>query len=168
MSTDFAIEWDVALERLAEHLEPASLELVEGYAGRCAEDEVVLWIDEPWHELDYETMAADAPVALAVFAGGLKVESAACFSAPDASTFIASHLVAPCVVSGNSDGGASILGKANVDVDVVVGSIEGGPRTLKTLSLNDAYRRWSAELEDGTRILELFVVAFDDGQSVGP
>ncbi|RLB47505.1 MAG: hypothetical protein DRJ42_25275 [Deltaproteobacteria bacterium] len=214
----FEVEWPEALARLKKaRLPRVSLRAIEHYAKRHA-DSAVLWIDQPWADVDYEALAANRPVGLAVFAapvecdgpmtlsaeelvgdtkmqddrafvfldevraealttlpdtlavfaGGLKVESAACFSASDASAFIASHLVAPCVVSGNSDGGASVLGKANVDVDVVVGSIEGGLRTLKTLSLNDAYRRWSAELEDGTRIWELFVVAFDDGESVGP
>lgn len=108
------------------------------------------------------------PDILTIFAGGLSLHTAGCFSAADATTFVGSHLRAPCVVSGAGDGGIVLVGKVNMAIETLVGGFEGAPRKAANRSVDDAYARWADDLEDGTRLWELFCEAFANGESVEP
>ncbi len=108
------------------------------------------------------------PDTLAVFAGGLVVESAACFSAADASTHVAKILSAPTVISGNSDGTVQTTGRCRVEIERLIGSVEGFKvAKSKRVTMANAYPRWAEALED-VRLWELFSDAFAAGDSVEP
>jgi hypothetical protein len=62
------------MDRLAPFdLDRRSRQLVEWYAGRYSNG-AVLFVDAPWAELDFEELATDSGVALAIFAAPVEVD----------------------------------------------------------------------------------------------
>ncbi|MEM9863179.1 MAG: hypothetical protein AAF938_16405 [Myxococcota bacterium] len=209
----FEVTWAHALEGLKGRLPKAQFAMVRGFA-RANAASSVLWVDEPWAEVPYEDFAANAAVALAVFAepvdcegalrlapfellgdadpsdqprtyvfleevraeavvvvpdattilaGGLIV-SAACFSAPDATTFVGCRLHADTVVSGLGDGWVSLLPRTKVRVKTLCDYMEG-KHSARSVPFERAFARWADELDDASA-WELFGEAMDRGESV--
>jgi hypothetical protein len=70
----FAVSSDRLIPRLARFdLDARSRQVIEWYSRRHLHG-AVLFVDEPWAELDYEELATDEGVALAVFAAPVEVD----------------------------------------------------------------------------------------------
>jgi hypothetical protein len=70
----FAVSSDGLSSRLAPFdLDARSRQVIEWYARRYLQG-AVLFVDEPWAELDYQELATDEGVALAVFAAPVEVD----------------------------------------------------------------------------------------------
>lgn len=79
--TGFELGSEECWERLcAEELEPASLDVLGAFIDGL-EDAAILWVDEPWAEIDYEALATDAAVGLVVFAQPVDVDGPLTLSA---------------------------------------------------------------------------------------
>lgn len=71
----FAVEVSEARKRLAKSpLSSFSKELAEDYLSDCESDEVVLWIDEPWLEVDFDDLISDRLVAGVVLTEPLELD----------------------------------------------------------------------------------------------
>jgi hypothetical protein len=70
----FAIRPDTLMRQLAAFdLDRRSRQLIEWYAGRSLQG-AVLFVDEPWAELDFEELATERGAALVVFAAPVEVD----------------------------------------------------------------------------------------------